>query len=125
MHETLHRCGYILRPESWGLGLRGSTFVSNVDELVTELAARQILAVDLGITASAIYCTSASRGSYDELIIATARALCWAVDCTEREAIDRLARAALRLRRDTPVSDALTALGRLVELAADEPAVSL
>jgi len=114
LHETVHCCGSIVGHTAHG----GSSFSSNVDELVTELCARQILANFLGIRASSIF--ESSQGSYDELINPTAWAVSWAADCSADEAVDRLARAALRLRHETPVIDDLTGLGQLIEFATED-----
>lgn len=114
IHETVHCCGSSRGSLESALLTR---LGNHVDELVTELCARQILADQLGLRASEIFGSHAHPGAYDALILPTAWAVGWACDCSDGEAIDRLAWAALRLRSDTPVSDELTALGQLVELA--------
>lgn len=116
MHETVHCCGRAESTEvSWRLA--APAFASNIDELVTELCARQILSQDMGIEASEIFGRPDNPGSYDSLILPPAWAVGWACDCEDAEAINRLARAALQLRREHPVTSEMFALSKLIELA--------
>lgn len=121
LHETVHCCG-TSRPSNKGSSA-SLHFSTNIDEMITELCARQILADHLEIPASEIYGSRGTPdrhdclGSYDYLILPAAWAVGSICDCSDAQAIDKLARAALQIRRENPVIDDFAALGMLVDLA--------
>lgn len=114
VHETVHCCGSNYDPnKEWTK--RMPSLSDNVDELVTELSARAIVAAELGFRTSDIFLTEARKGSYDTLILGMAETVAAVSDCEVSVAVDRLGAACVALRRDLPRCDAITAIGVILD----------